>query len=113
MFRFKQFNLIQENCPMKFGTDSMTLGGFVPILTKLESILDIGSGSGIIALIMAQRTNSIIDAIEIDQGGFLDMNKNFESSKWGSRLSACNFSFIRPFVSWDNSFFNSDSVSNI
>lgn len=86
MFQFKQFNLIQENCPMKFGTDSMTLAGFVPIKKDVEHILDIGSGSGVIALIMAQRSKALIDAIEIDFSGFSDMKKNCEDSKWSNRL---------------------------
>ena len=119
MFRFKQFNLIQENCPIKFGTDSMTLAGFVPILCNLETILDIGSGSGIISLIMAQRTSALIDGIEIDQGGYSDMKKNFEYSKWPTRLYPHNISLqsFEPKKKYDliisnPPFFNNSLKSN-
>ncbi len=72
---------------MKVGTDSVLLGAWCPIDTNPNSILDIGAGSGILSLMLAQRSNAQqIDALEIDEGAFEQCVDNFESSPWSDRL---------------------------
>ena len=72
---------------MKIGTDGVLLGAWTPVDTSLESILDIGAGTGIIALMLAQRSNAdVVDAIEIDADAYEQCVENFEGSPWGDRL---------------------------
>lgn len=72
---------------MKIGTDGVLLGAWTPIENNPFSILDIGSGTGIIALMLAQRTTAEqIDAIEIDENAYEQAVDNFENSPWGDRL---------------------------
>lgn len=86
-FQFKQFTIEQDRCAMKIGTDGVLLGAWVSIKENPFSILDIGSGTGIIALQMAQRSNAeIIDAIEIEANAYEQCVDNFENSPWGDRL---------------------------
>ncbi|OYU85796.1 MAG: tRNA (adenine-N(6)-)-methyltransferase [Flavobacterium sp. BFFFF2] len=87
MFRFKQFRLQQSNTAMKVGTDGVLLGAWAPIEHEPQSILDIGSGTGLVALMLAQRSEAFqIDAIEIEEGAFEDSVTNFEHSPWADRL---------------------------
>ena len=87
MFQFKQFTIQQDRCAMKVGTDGVLLGAWCPIDNHPFSVLDIGAGTGIIALMLAQRTNATqIDAIEIDKNAYEQCVENFESSPWGDRL---------------------------
>ena len=85
-FQLKQFNIIQEKTPMKVGTDAMILGSWTDV-QNAESILDIGTGTGILALMLAQRSEAFtIDAIEIDPNAYEEAVENFENSPWGDRL---------------------------
>jgi len=87
MFQFKQFSLEQDRCAMKIGTDGVLLGAWTPIKNNPFSILDIGTGTGIIALMLAQRTHaSQIDALEIDEEAYEQATDNFENSPWNDRL---------------------------
>ena len=87
MFQFKKFTINQDRCAMKVGTDGVLLGAWCPIDNNPFSILDIGAGTGILSLILAQRSNAVqIDAIEIDENAFEQCVENFESSPWGDRL---------------------------
>ena len=87
MFQFKQFTITQDRCAMKVGTDSVLLGAWCPIDNNPFSILDIGAGTGILSLMLAQRSNALqIDAIEIDENAYEQCVENFESSPWGDRL---------------------------
>lgn len=76
---------------MKVGTDGVLLGTWCNALHK-KNILDIGSGSGLISLILAQRTQSLITAIDIDKGAYEQTVENFGNSKWASNLRAMNLS---------------------
>lgn len=86
-FQFKQFSLEQDRCAMKIGTDGVLLGAWTPIENNPISILDIGAGTGVIALMLAQRSNAEqIDALEIDEEAYEQSVDNFENSPWSDRL---------------------------
>ncbi|APT22070.1 tRNA (adenine-N(6)-)-methyltransferase [Flavobacterium columnare] len=87
MFQFKKFSIQQDRCAMKVGTDGVLLGAWTPIFNNPHSILDIGTGTGLIALMLAQRTQAEqIDAIEIDDEAYEQCVDNFEQSPWNDRL---------------------------
>ena len=72
---------------MKVGTDSVLLGAWCPIDNNPKSVLDIGAGTGILSLILAQRTNAEqIDAVEIDEEAYEQCVSNYENSPWSDRL---------------------------
>ncbi|HEX8576289.1 MAG TPA: methyltransferase [Flavobacterium sp.] len=86
-FQFKQFSVEQDRCAMKVGTDGVLLGAWVPIPENIFSVLDIGAGTGIIALMIAQRSFAEqIDALEIDEEAYEQAVDNFENSPWPDRL---------------------------
>jgi tRNA1Val (adenine37-N6)-methyltransferase len=85
MFSLKESVLRHSNAAMKIGTDTLILGAYAKVETA-KSILDIGTGCGIIAIMLAQRSDAIIDAIEPDAASFLDACYNFSTSKWKDRL---------------------------
>ena len=87
MFKFKQFTIQQDRCAMKVGTDGVLLGAWCPIENHPFSVLDIGAGTGILSLMLAQRSYAEqIDAIEIDENAYEQCVDNFENSLWGDRL---------------------------
>ncbi|MDP5198667.1 tRNA1(Val) (adenine(37)-N6)-methyltransferase [Flavobacterium sp. DG2-3] len=87
MFQFKQFSVKQDKTAMKVGTDGVLLGAWAPVSHHPFSVLDIGAGTGIIALMIAQRSSAEqIDALEIDEDAYEQAVENFESSPWGDRL---------------------------
>jgi len=87
MFQFKQFSIQQDRCAMKVGTDSVLLGAWCPIENNPFSVLDIGAGTGILSLMIAQRSHAEqIDALEIDEDAYEQCVENFENSPWGDRL---------------------------
>ncbi|MCP9198725.1 methyltransferase [Gramella sp. GC03-9] len=86
-FKFKQFSIEQDRCAMKIGTDGVLLGAWTSLEHNPESILDIGTGTGLIALMLAQRSEAFqIDAIEIEDNAYEQAVENFENSDWGDRL---------------------------
>ncbi|RMA66371.1 tRNA1(Val) (adenine(37)-N6)-methyltransferase [Ulvibacter antarcticus] len=86
-FQFKEFTIEQDRCAMKIGTDSVLLGAWISLENNPSKILDIGAGTGILALQMAQRSFAeTIDAVEIDNDAFEQCTENFENSPWGDRL---------------------------
>lgn len=86
-FKFKEFNINQDRCAMKVGTDGVLLGAWVSLKNTPTSILDIGAGTGLIALQMAQRSYAeTIDAIELDNDAYEQCVENFEASQWADRL---------------------------
>jgi tRNA1Val (adenine37-N6)-methyltransferase len=91
-FRFRQFSIHQDKCAMKVGTDGVLLGSWVdPGFSK--HILDIGTGTGLIALMLAQKSNAEIDAVEIEENAFEQAKENFEMSPWRNRIRAYHLSF--------------------
>ena len=91
-FRFRQFTINQDKCAMKVGTDAVLLGAWVNP-NGYKHILDIGTGTGIIALMLAQKSNGIIHAVDIDEGAFLQCKENFRISPWSERLLPFHVSF--------------------
>lgn len=94
-FKFKQFTVNQDQCAMKIGTDSVLLGAWATINHKPYSILDIGAGTGVLSLMLAQRSNAeAIDALEIDDNTYEQCVANFEASPWSDRLFCYHASLV-------------------
>jgi len=86
-FKFKQFSVNQDQCAMKIGTDSVLLGAWTSINHNPFNVLDIGAGTGILSLMIAQRSHAEqIEAIEIDDDAYEQGVENFEHSPWKDRL---------------------------
>jgi len=85
-FQFKQFRINQERSAMKVGMDGVLLGAWADV-SKSDRILDIGTGTGLIALMLAQKNSSAhIDAIEIDHEAFDEAVQNIQQSAWCDRI---------------------------
>ena len=94
-FTFKKFSISQDKCAMKIGTDAVLLGAWTNVENYFKSILDIGSGTGIIALMLAQRCQAeTIDAVEIDDEAHEQCVENFENSPWSDRLFCYHASLL-------------------
>ncbi|WP_413533374.1 tRNA1(Val) (adenine(37)-N6)-methyltransferase [Empedobacter brevis] len=92
-FRFKQFEIFQDKTAMKVGTDGVLLGAWAT-LQMGENILDVGTGTGLISLMLAQRfPNAKLDAIEIDENAFIQAKENFDHADFADRLTIFNSSF--------------------
>lgn len=88
-FHFKQFTLNQGRCAFKVGTDGVILGAHAEV-RDVNSILDVGSGTGLLAIMLAQRSNAVIYAIEPDNESFLQMSENVAACKWSNRINVIN-----------------------
>jgi tRNA1Val (adenine37-N6)-methyltransferase len=85
-FQFKQFKVHQDQCAMKVGTDGVMLGAWVDV-HHAQTVLDIGTGTGLIALMLAQRNaNARIDAVEIDADACGQASENMQATPWANRL---------------------------
>lgn len=85
VFQFKHFAIQQNLCAMKVGTDGVLLGAWTK--TPNGAVLDIGSGTGLIGLMIAQRTkNALITAIDINQNAYLQTLQNVNECKWKNRI---------------------------
>lgn len=84
-FRFKRFTIEQEKCAMKVGTDGCLLGGWFDC-SQSRRILDVGTGSGLIAIMAAQRSNAHVTGIEIDSDAVLQAKVNVKNSSWNDRI---------------------------
>lgn len=92
-FQFRQFYVRHDRCAMKVGTDGVLLGAWAPVDLPFDhlpcTILDIGTGSGLVALMMAQRfPEAQIDAIDIDEAAVEQAKENFQASAFSQQLSA-------------------------
>lgn len=91
-FEFKQFNIQQDKCAMKVGTDGVLLGAWVAI-ESCNTILDVGTGTGLIALMLAQRSNAKIDAIDIDREAITQASGNILSSVFANQIQVYHTPF--------------------
>lgn len=93
-FHFKEFTVHQDKTAMKVGTDGVLLGAWCALYNFPDTILDIGTGTGIIALMMAQRSDAMtIDGVEVDENAYEQTVANFEESDWGDRLYCYHSTF--------------------
>lgn len=95
-FNFKQFTINQERSAFKVGTDGVLLGAYTDV-SGAKRILDIGTGTGLIALMLAQRCDAEIVAIEPDHESFLQSCENIHNSKWADRIRVVE-SALQDFV---------------
>lgn len=101
-FRFKQFTIFQDLCPMKVGTDAVLLGSWTNVKDS-TNILDVGTGTGLISLMLAQRNEtSFIDAIDINEDCVTQAKLNFKDSPFSERLCAIHSS-LKHFITYNQS----------
>ncbi len=91
-FKFKQFIIWHDKTAMKVGTDGVLLGAWTQN-NNPENILDIGTGTGLIAIMLAQKTNAKITAIDLNTEAYLQTKQNISLCKWKDKISAENISF--------------------
>lgn len=91
-FTFKQFEIKQEKAAMKVGTDGVLLGAWANV-AGTKAILDVGAGTGLVALMLAQRSEAIVDAVEIEPVAFCEANQNVVASPWADRVTVFHSSF--------------------
>lgn len=84
-FQFKHFRVGQEHAAMKVGIDGVLLGAWIN-LNGAKRVLDIGTGTGLIALMAAQRSQALVDAVELEPEAIKDATANFQNSKWVGRI---------------------------
>lgn len=85
-FYFKQFTVHQDRCAMKIGTDGVLLGAWAEV-SHAQQILDIGTGSGVIALMLAQRTETArLHAVEVDADAYQQAFENVQATPWADRV---------------------------
>lgn len=102
-FQFKQFRIIQDKAAMKVGIDGVLLGAWAE-LNGADRILDVGTGTGLIALMAAQRSDATVDAVELEPEAATEAAFNFQDSKWASRISlfAGAFQDFQPKTKYDH-----------
>lgn len=90
-FQFKQFTVHHDKCAMKVCTDSCIFGAWVAQkIAPHSNVLDIGAGSGLLTLILAQKTNGNLQGIEIDPSSFEQLQENISNSIWQNRIQVFN-----------------------
>jgi len=91
-FKFKQFTIFQDKTAMKVGVDSVVLGAWTNV-ENVNFVLDIGTGTGLLALMLAQKTKAQITAVEMDENAFNQAVENINSSKWADRVEVLHIPF--------------------
>jgi tRNA1Val (adenine37-N6)-methyltransferase len=91
-FKFKKFTVVQEHSAMKVGIDSVLLGVWARI-QEAQTILDVGTGTGLLALMMAQRSSAKITAVEIDESACREAFMNIDNSPWPTRIEVLHTTF--------------------
>lgn len=87
-FRFKKFMVLQDKCAMKVTTDACIQGAWTPLMNGAGNVLDIGAGTGLLSLMLAQRNDSLeIDAVEIDAPAAAQAKANVAASPWETRIT--------------------------
>ncbi len=102
-FSFKQFTVYHHRCAMKVGIDGVLLGAWADV-NSVGKVLDIGTGSGLIALMLAQRSNAHITAIDIEPNAVLQTEENIENSPWKDRIRSKEISIQQFAASTDEKF---------
>ena len=92
-FKFKQFTIEQNDCAMKVGTDGCLLGSWFNC-SGSKRVLDIGCGTGLIAIMAAQRCNATVIGVEIDSKAALQARINADNSPWGERIEIINSNLL-------------------
>jgi tRNA1Val (adenine37-N6)-methyltransferase len=88
-FKFKQFTITQDQCAMKVSTDSCLFGAWVAsIVSREKTILDIGAGTGLLSLMIAQHIDAIVHAVEIETDCYEQLAQNINSSPWAESIHA-------------------------
>ena len=90
LFQFKQFAINHDKSTIKVGTDAVLLGAWTPIAPECEHVLDIGSGCGVITLMLAQRSNAYITGIDIDKQSVEEAVENANKSPFANRVDFIN-----------------------
>jgi tRNA1Val (adenine37-N6)-methyltransferase len=91
-FSFRQFTVNQDKCAMKVGTDGVLLGAWAEA-GYAAKVLDVGAGTGVIAMMIAQRSGALIDAVEINEMAFLQAQENVAQCPWKNRITVYHQSF--------------------
>ena len=86
-FHFKHFSLNHDHSTMKVGTDAVLLGSWVEV-KPTDWVLDIGTGCGVLPLILAQRGIAKVHAVDLDEASALEAAQNFQASQWNRQLFA-------------------------
>lgn len=103
-FSFKHFTVLHDKCAMKVGIDGVLLGVWTPV-ENAKSILDVGTGTGLIGLMLAQRSTAKITGIDIDQNAVLQATENVQQSLWPDRITILEKSF-QEFTNNSSEFFD-------
>lgn len=106
-FQFKRFRISQEKAAMKVGIDGVLLGAWAH-LEDASTILDIGTGTGLLALMAAQRSKAMIEGVELDTDAASEALFNFRNSEWHSRISLT----VGPFQTFESSHHYDHIISN-
>ena len=101
-FKFKRFTVNQEDCAMKVGTDGVLLGAWADIPQGC-SVLDIGTGTGLIALMAAQKGAGSVTAVEVDVAASVRAASNVAVSEWADRIAVinCDIADYHPDTKYD------------
>ena len=102
-FRFKQFTIWHDQCAMRVNTDGVLLGSWVSV-NEPGLILDIGTGTGIIALMLAQRTKAFVHAVEIEENAWKQAKYNIEKASWQNRIEIIHDDFCNYYKTCSNKY---------